>query len=448
MPKKYLGYEPKGDVYNQKQRYAIQKQSKDDLKKHRKDAKKMKAMGLQPVKLRKDAGLPNLQPKKKDLVDQIERKQRIDQETKHHLKEIQDKRPQPKDLNQFMKHVQAQQSHYEEVKKLVEEENVDGMVDNDPNTKSMNQSKKAYAKELKKVIEASDVIVEVLDARDPEGCRSHEMEKDVLSQGKKVLLVINKIDLVPPQNARMWQRYMRNEFPCILFKTNRQNQQDHLSMGTSLHKNSMLNNSELIESMVHTSKAIGSENLMNILKNYARVEGGNGKTKQQIIVGVVGFPNVGKSSLINSLKRQRAAPTGNMPGVTKSMQEIQLDKNIILIDSPGVVLATKDQTDSLILRQAIKIEDIADPFRPVEAIISRVDRAELLAYYEIAPFANTDSFLGQIARKKGQLQAGGIANFDQVARSVIRDFLNGKLKYFTAPPQMEGDDEDGDTEMN
>jgi len=57
---------------------------------------------------------------------------------------------------------------------------------------------------------------------------------------------------------------------------------------------------------------------------------------------VIGFPNVGKSSLINSLKRSRAAATGNMPGVTKAMQEIQLDKNIILLDSPGVVLSTKD----------------------------------------------------------------------------------------------------------
>ena len=62
----------------------------------------------------------------------------------------------------------------------------------------MNQSKKAYAKELKKVIEASDVLIQVLDARDPEGCRSHEMEKDVIASGKKMLLVVNKIDLVPP----------------------------------------------------------------------------------------------------------------------------------------------------------------------------------------------------------------------------------------------------------
>jgi len=97
------------------------------------------------------------------------------------------------------------------------------MQDVDPNAKAMAQSKKAYAKELKKVIEASDVVIEVLDARDPEGCRSHEMEREIQSQGKKVLLVVNKIDLVPPQNARMWQTCLRREFPCVLFKSNRQN---------------------------------------------------------------------------------------------------------------------------------------------------------------------------------------------------------------------------------
>ncbi len=92
----------------------------------------------------------------------------------------------------------------------------------DPNARAMSQSKKAFAKELKKVVDASDVIIEVLDARDPEGCRGKELEQQVQAQGKKVILVINKIDLVPPQNSRLWQRYIRREYPCILFKSNRQ----------------------------------------------------------------------------------------------------------------------------------------------------------------------------------------------------------------------------------
>ena len=98
----------------------------------------------------------------------------------------------------------------------------------------------------------------------------------------------------------------------------------------------------MVEKMTNASTAVGVDSLMNILKNYARIEGDDKKLKQLITVGVVGFPNVGKSSLINSLKRSKAAATGNTPGVTKSMQEIQLDKNIVLIDSPGVVLSTTE----------------------------------------------------------------------------------------------------------
>ena len=130
----------------------------------------------------------------------------------------------------------------------------------------------------------------------------------------------------------------------------------------------MIDRPELADSIISGSTAVGTDSLMNVLKNYARVEG-TSKTKKTIYVGVIGFPNVGKSSLINSLKRSRAAATGNTPGVTKSVQEVQLDKNIILLDSPGVVLSTKENSDSLILRQAIKVEELIDPIRPVEAII-------------------------------------------------------------------------------
>jgi len=73
-----------------------------------------------------------------------------------------------------------------------------------PLDRQMAQSRRAYYKELKKVIEASDVVIQVLDARDPEGCRSPEIETAALKANKKVLLVLNKIDMVPPQNARMW----------------------------------------------------------------------------------------------------------------------------------------------------------------------------------------------------------------------------------------------------
>jgi nuclear GTP-binding protein len=114
------------------------------------------------------------------------------------------------------------------------------------------------------------------------------------------------------------------------------------------------------------------------------------------------------------------------------------------MDSPGVVLASKDQTDSLILRSAIKVEDLPDPMRPVEALLNRIEKQELLVHYRIADFDNIDSFIGQVARKKGFLQNKGVPNVDQTARAVIRDYMQGKLKYFTAPPEFDDDVMDED----
>ena len=201
----------------------------------------------------------------------------------------------------------------------------------------------------------------------------------------------------------------------------------------------MLDNSDLIERMANQAKALGTDNLMNILKNYARIDGAS--AKKTIYVGVVGFPNVGKSSLINSLKRNRAVATGNTPGVTKSMQEVQLDKNIILLDSPGVVLSTQEQSDSLILRQAIKVEQVDDPLRIVEALMARIDHEELQRLYVIEKVTTLAALLGHISHKKGFLKSGGAANFDQAARSIIRDYLDGKMHYFTPAPHVEGMDD-------
>lgn len=110
-------------------------------------------------------------------------------------------------LEHYAMTVQAKVEKFHEEEKrhgLTEEEIREAESIMDPNARAMSQSKKAFAKELKKVVEAADVIIQVLDARDPEGCRSREMEQQVTAAGKKMLLVVNKIDLVPPQNSRMW----------------------------------------------------------------------------------------------------------------------------------------------------------------------------------------------------------------------------------------------------
>lgn len=87
--------------------------------------------------------------------------------------------------------------------------------------------------------------------------------------------------------------------------------------------------------------------------------------KKSITVGVVGLPNVGKSSLINSLRRCHVVNVGATPGLTRSMQEVQLDKNVKLLDCPGVVMARSGESDaSIALRNCKRIEKLDDPAGP------------------------------------------------------------------------------------
>ena len=96
------------------------------------------------------------------------------------------------------------------------------------------------------------------------------------------------------QVTQKWLAYLRREFPTILFKANTQDQQTHLS-SNNIFTNSLNNKEELIEELLKSSKALGSDNVIQLIKNYSR----NDNIKHAVTVGLIGYPNVGKSSVIN-----------------------------------------------------------------------------------------------------------------------------------------------------
>jgi nuclear GTP-binding protein len=310
----------------------------------------------------------------------------------------------------------------------VPSELMDNDVDQNQDTKSTSlgqNSRRAYLKDLRKVIDSADVILHVLDARDPLGTKSSTIEEMVLSStNKKLILILNKADLVPREVLIEWLTYLRKFHPTLPFKCNTQVQKGNLGVvGGKVNKQQ--------ESVLSTNRAVGTEELIGLLKNYAR----SGDTKTIISVGCVGFPNVGKSSLINSLLRSRALGVSSTPGFTKQTQEVILDKTIRLIDSPGIVFADGNSAATT-LRNCIHVETLEDVISPIQAILDRCPPQYLMQLYGIPSFPADDanSFLSLIARLTGKLKKGGIPNIDAAARTVLHDWNEGKIRYYMKPP--------------
>ncbi|CAF0812350.1 unnamed protein product [Rotaria sp. Silwood1] len=359
----------------------------------------------------KDIKISKLTPFKKDLIQ-------ITEET---TKQFEQQRR--KSLESMMIDIERRQNEFEHEQISLNEQDQFVFDIGDGQEKS----RKTFYREFKKVIDASDIIIEVLDARDPLGCRCSQVEEIVLTSGKnkKLILLLNKIDLIPRDNLDKWLKYLRNEFPTIAFRSSTQNQHDRLGHVTTSIKACDEN---LLKS---SNKCIGASTLMNLLSNYCR----KNDIKTSITVGIVGFPNVGKSSVINSLKRTQVCQTGSMPGITKQMQTIKLDKLIKLFDSPGIVMSKETNPTSLILRNCVRIETIENPLPAIELLLHRCTKEQMIIQYNLSDFQDANEFLSKIAVKMGSLKKGGLPDIHKAAQRVLSDWTNGKLTYFTEPPE-------------
>lgn len=156
---------------------------------------------------------------------------------------------------------------------------------------------------------------------------------------------------------------------------------------------------------------------------------------------MVGYPNTGKSSIINTLRKKKVCVVAPIAGETKVWQYITLMKRIYMIDCPGIVPPNQDDTDEdLLLRGSVRVENVEYPAQYIEAVLRRVQPRHLQRTYDIKDYDDGVMFLEQLCRKSGRLLKGGEADIDGAAKMVLNDWIRGKIPWFTPPPYKEGEE--------
>ncbi|KAF2145658.1 uncharacterized protein K452DRAFT_315854 [Aplosporella prunicola CBS 121167] len=463
-------------------RHKIEKASANKQRKQKKLAKQNPEWRS---RVKKDPGIPNLFPYKDKLLAEIEEKKRLrEEENEKKRAEARERKQEKKakgetvedeeemedeDAEDMLNYAsdddvmdednsnpmaallasaRARAAEYEEDHEDEEmdedEEGWNGMGDDDGGMGSSavrkDTSRKAFDKVFKQVVEQSDVILYVLDARDPEGTRSKEVERSVMAAeggNKRLILILNKIDLIPPPILKGWLTHLRRYFPTL-----------------PLRASNPAPNAKTFDHKQLTVKGT-SEALFKALKSYAQSK----QLKRSVSVGVIGYPNVGKSSVINALTsrlggRGSACPTGAEAGVTTNLREVKLDNKLKLVDSPGIVFpSTADKAQKaeeqarLILLNAVPPKEIDDPVPAVTLLLKRLSASEdmfnkLLQVYQVPALMGmngdlTTDFLVQVARKRGRLGKGGVPNLHSAAQTVITDWRDGRIQGWMDAPVLQ-----------
>lgn len=155
-------------------------------------------------------------------------------------------------------------------------------------------------------------------------------------------------------------------------------------------------------------------------------------------MGFIGYPNTGKSSVINTLRMKKVCKVAPIPGETKVWQYISLTKHIYLVDCPGVVTPSKTDKDTdIILRCVARVENIMDPENYIQPLIDKIGKSAFSLAYDLYNWENALELLEELAKKTGKLLKGGEPDLGTVSKIVLNDWSRGNIPYYTPPPPVD-----------
>ena len=329
-----------------------------------------------------------------------------------------------------------------------------------------------YPEVMREVVRISDIVLEILDARFIEETRNLEVEKDVLDKGKILVYVFNKCDLIDVKEMEAqipnWMR------PYVFVSATKGAGLGALKARIKMESKRILtlrNKKEDKEKDKEKGEMSRDEKLVAKKKKDSKVVK-DLESKKRIHVGVIGYPNAGKSSVINFITRKGVAKTGKQAGFTKGMQKIRMSEGILILDTPGVIPESRYSTESKSFARDVKVggrtySDVKDPEDIVYYLMSApapkdadnlteddlasIEEAKRNAgaieeFYGVGASrddggqmtedgkeregeeVDVEAFIEELGRKRGFLGKGGVVDVDRTARIVLRDWQEGRIR--------------------
>lgn len=266
----------------------------------------------------------------------------------------------------------------------------------------MTKAKRQMQEDLKLI----DLIIELVDARVPLSSRNPDI--DQLGQNKSRLILLNKADLADERQNEAWKEYFQ-------------------SKGFHVVK-------------VDSRNGAGMKTIQNVIQEACKEkierDRRRGIKNRPIRAMVAGIPNVGKSTFINTFAGKACAKTGNRPGVTKGKQWIRLNKNVELLDTPGILWPKfEDQEVGIRLAFVGSIKD--DILNMEELALKLIDYLKerytglLEKRYGVSEAGNAVEILGDIAKARGCLKKGEELDYTKASGLLFDDFRGGKIGRIT-----------------
>ena len=342
-------------------------------------------------------------------------------------------------------------------------------------------------RQLWRVIERSDLVVQIVDARNPLLFRSEDLEKYVreVDSRKRNLLLVNKADMLSAKQRESWANYLSERgisykfFSAQLAKEMNEAREDlqdltpdegQLPQGGKFPDKSVAEQVQQMNIEEHTdeveenlssdaddsnpdifssddrTRIITVDELESLFLENAPVQ--DSESIRRTTIGLVGYPNVGKSSTINTLIGAKKVSVSSTPGKTKHFQTINLSDNVILCDCPGLVFPNFATTKAeLVCNGILPIDQQREFTGPVELVAQRIPQSFLEAVYGIkihtlpaeeggTGIPTASELLRAHAKARGFSTTGqGQPDESRAARYVLKDYVNGKLLFCQPPPQ-------------